>query len=159
MVIDSKERIRDKMNFATQGVMDNSNFSIAIAVGIFAVLTLFIQITEPQLKWDILTIWIARITLSVAYWVLILMGLVAHAHHRMYNAVLENYIRNDYVDYQEDLRNVAKKNRIISWTVNFLWLNKTSERINRDYSFVTISFFVISFFLFIGIARPWSWFT
>jgi hypothetical protein len=49
MVGDSPERIKEKIQFAIQGVMDSSNFAIAIAVGIFGVLTLFMQISDPEL--------------------------------------------------------------------------------------------------------------
>jgi hypothetical protein len=143
----------EKIQFAIQGVKDSSNFAIAIAVGIFGVLTLFMQIHEEGSSAS----WIARITLSVAYWILILMGLVAHASNRMYNAAIENYINNHYSDYKEDLRNAMKGNRIMSWTINLLWLNKTTERINTNYNILTISFLVISFFLYIGIATPWTW--
>ena len=44
MVDGSSERINEKIQFAMQGAMDNSNFAIAIAVGVFGVLTLFVQI-------------------------------------------------------------------------------------------------------------------
>ena len=102
---------------------------------------------------------IACITLSVAYWVLITMGLVAHAHHRMYNAVIENYIRSDYPDYKEDLQRAIKGNRIMSMAITRLWLDKTTERINIDYTIITVSFLVISVCLYAGVAAPWSWFS
>jgi hypothetical protein len=84
-MVSNSERVKEKIQFAIQGVMDSSNFAIAIAVGIFGVLTLFIQLHEIESSLDPLTSLIARITLSVAYWILILMGLVAHASNRMYN--------------------------------------------------------------------------
>lgn len=155
MVTDSSERVKEKIQFAIQGVMDSSNFAIAIAVGIFGVLTLFMQTSEANL--DAIASWTARIALSVAYWVLILMGLVSHASNRMYNAVIEKYIENHYSDYKEDLQRAMRGNRIMSWTINLLWLNKSSKRINRDYNFLTVSFLVISFFLYVGIAAPWTW--
>jgi hypothetical protein len=156
-MVESTERTYEKMQFAIQGITDNSRFAIAIAVGIFGVLTLFTQVPRTYSEQDEIFLFLARITLSVAYWVLILMGLVAHAHHRMYNALLENYIRRDYRVYEDDLKNIVKNNKFISFTVNFLWLNKTSEGINRDYNFITISFFIIAFMLFFFIAKPWAW--
>jgi tetrahydromethanopterin S-methyltransferase subunit E len=114
-MVSNSERVKEKIQFAIQGVMDSSNFAIAIAVGIFGVLTLFIQLHEIESSLDPLTSLIARITLSVAYWILILMGLVAHASNRMYNAAIENYIDNHYSDYKEDLQNAMKGNRIMSW--------------------------------------------
>jgi Ca2+/H+ antiporter len=155
VAVSSSEPIREKIQFAIQGVMDNSNFAIAIAVGIFGVLTLFVQIYEEELKLDDSAKLVARITLSVAYWVLIAMGLVAHAHHRMYNAVIENYIRGDYPEYKEDLRRATKGSRIMSLAISRLWLNKTTERINKDYNFITASFLTISFWLYVGIAYTW----
>lgn len=155
----NSERVKEKIQFAIQGVMDSSNFAIAIAVGIFGVLTLFIQIYDAESSMGQVASWMARITLSVAYWILILMGLVAHASNRMYNAAIENYIDNHYSDYKEDLQNAMKENRIMSWTINLLWFNKTTKRINRNYNFLTILFLVISVFLYFGIAAPWTWFS
>jgi hypothetical protein len=129
MVIDSKERIRDKMQFAIQGITDNSQIGIAIAVGIFGVLTLFVQINDKDTRSELDTnvYNLIRIALGITYWVLIAIGLGAHANHRMYSAILGNYIKNEYTDYQEDVRNVTKKNRFISWALKISWLNTTSS--------------------------------
>lgn len=48
MVDGSSERINEKIQLAMQGVMDNSNRAIAIAVRIFGVLTLLVQIAQPN---------------------------------------------------------------------------------------------------------------
>jgi hypothetical protein len=72
----------------------------------------------------------------------------------MYSAVLENYIKNEYTDYNKDLRNVTKKNRFISWGVKISWLNTTSETINKYYKISAIGFSVLAVFLFITIAIP-----
>jgi hypothetical protein len=156
MVIDSKERIRDKMQFAIQGITDNSQIGIAIAVGIFGVLTLFVQINDKDTRSELDTnvYNLIRIALGITYWVLIAIGLGAHANHRMYSAILENYIKNEYTDYQEDVRNVTKKNRFISWALKISWLNTTPETINKYYNFSAIGFSVLAVLLFISIAIP-----
>jgi hypothetical protein len=76
-----------------------------------------------------------------------------YAHHCMYNALLENYIKNEYTDYPEDLSDVIKKNKFISWTAKF-WLNKPSEAINKYCSVSAIGFSILAIFLFITIAIP-----
>ena len=156
MVVDSKERIRDKMHFAIQGITDNSQIGIAIAVGIFGVLTLFVQISDKDIRCQLDTnvYNVSRIALAITYWALIAIGLGAHANHRMYSAVLENYIKNEYTDYQEDIRNVTKKNKFISWALKISWLNTTSETINKYYSVSAIGFSILAIFLFITIAIP-----
>jgi hypothetical protein len=142
-------RIKEKMQLAQQGVMDNSNFAIAIAVGIFGVLTLFVQIAghKPLFPIDLI-IWI---TLTVSYWVLIVLGMVAHAHHRINVAIIETYIKGHYQQYKEDMKNATKGNWIMTLAIKRFWLDKPTEKVNKEYNFLTISFLVIAFFLYLGI--------
>jgi hypothetical protein len=123
-----------KIQLAMDGVMDNSKFAIAIAVGIFGILTLFVQIAIAQPEsFDPLTpknlvIWI---TLTVAYWVLIVMGLVSHAYHRMNTAMVEN-IKKSYQEYKEDMRNATKGNWIMTLAIKRFWLDKPTEKVNKE---------------------------
>ena len=141
-----------KSSLQCKVVMDNSNFAIAIAVGIFGVLTLFVQIAQPDSfnPYDAksLIIWI---TLTVAYWVLIVLGLVAHAHHRMNVAIIETYIKDHYREYKEDMKSATKGNWIMTFAIKRFWLDKSTEKVNKEYNFLTVSFLVITFFLYLGI--------
>jgi hypothetical protein len=152
---DSPPRINEKMQLAQQGVMDNSNFAIAIAVGIFGVLTLFVQISERE--WPFPTVWVVWITLTVAYWVLIVLGMVAHAHHRMNVAIIETYIKKHYSDYKEDMISATKGNWIMTLAIKDFWLDKPTEKVNKEYNMLTLSFFVIAFVLYVGIGIMVYW--
>lgn len=147
----SLPRINEKMQLAMQGVMDNSNFAIAIAVGIFGFLALFVQIAVAPKPLPFPTYWVIWITLTVAYWVLIVLGMVAHAHHRMNVAIIETYIKEHYGDYKEDMKSATKGNWIMTLAVKRFWLDKPTEKVNKEYNVLTVSFFVIAFFLYLGI--------
>jgi hypothetical protein len=85
------------------------------------------------------------------------MGLAAHAHHRMYSALLENYIKDHYQGYKDDLQRAIKGNWIMSLAVGNLWLNRRTETINKFYSYLAVSFLMIAILLYAGLASPWSW--
>jgi hypothetical protein len=142
MVDCSSERINEKMQFAMQGVMDNPNFAIAIAI---AVGTLFVQIAEHDSPYYAIS-WIIWITLTVAYWVLIVLGFVAHAHHRMNVAIIETYIKDHYLEYKEDMKSATKGNWIMTLAIKRFWLDKPTEKVNNEYNFLTVSFLLIFFF-------------
>jgi protein-S-isoprenylcysteine O-methyltransferase Ste14 len=85
-----KKEYHELINFATQGMGENAQFSIAIAVGVFGILAIFVTINphndiktqDPLLKNALWTKsgWIrtAGIVLSIAYWALILFGIQSY---------------------------------------------------------------------------------
>ena len=122
-------RINEKIQLAMLVVMDNSNFAIAIVVGLFGVLTLFVQISEPEHGSRPFPIsLVILITLTVAYWVLIVLGLVAHAYHRMNTAIIEPYIKEHYRDYKEDMKSATKGNWIMTLAIKALLARQTNRK-------------------------------
>jgi hypothetical protein len=79
-----KKIYHELINFATQGMSENAQFSIAIAVGVFGILAIFVTINDQgdETAQDLFlknalwtkSEWIrtAGIVLSIAYWALIL---------------------------------------------------------------------------------------
>ena len=91
-----KKEYREFINFAIQGMSENAQFSIAIAVGIFGILSIFVSLdiqnddktvqdsfwknalwTQPP--------WIQStgIVLSIAYWALVLFGMQSYVTRRL----------------------------------------------------------------------------
>lgn len=140
----SPPRMNEKIQLAMQGIMDNSNFVIAIAVGLFGVLTLFVQLAVPEHEPKSLpfsTSLLIWITLTVAYWALIVLGLVAHAYHRMNTAIIETYIKEHYRDYKEDMKSATKGNWIMTLVIKRFWLDKPTEKVNKGYNMLTLLFY------------------
>ena len=45
-----------------------------------------------------------QLVLTIAYWMLVILGLIARAHYRMNNAVIETYVKDHYTDYKDDMK-------------------------------------------------------
>jgi hypothetical protein len=58
---------------------------------------------------------------------------------------------------KEKIQFAIQANRFMSWAIGRLWLNKSTEQITREYNIITVSFLVIAFFLYFGIAGPLTW--
>jgi hypothetical protein len=82
-----KKEYHEFINFAIQGMSENAQFSLAIAVGIFGILAIFVTINPPNdiktqdpfLKNALWTqhpwVWSTGIVLSIAYCALVLFGI------------------------------------------------------------------------------------
>ena len=98
-----KKAYHELINFAIQGMGENAQFSIAIAVGIFGILAIFATINnrddeisqDPFLKNALWTksIWIriVGIVLSIAYWALVLFGMQSYVTRLLYEGIMGDY--------------------------------------------------------------------
>jgi hypothetical protein len=90
----NKKAYHESINFAMQGMGENAQFLVAIAVGIFGILAIFATIDDYDEKeaQDIfgktalwthpLSIQIIGIVLSIAYWALVLFGIQSYVSRR-----------------------------------------------------------------------------
>jgi hypothetical protein len=49
------------------------------------------------------------------------------------------------------MKSATKGNWIMTLAIKRFWLDKPTEKVNNEYNFLTISFLVIAFFLYLGI--------
>ena len=100
-----KKAYHEIINFAIQGMRENAQFAIAIAVGIFGILAIFVTLdthkcmtpqdifwknalwTQPQ--W----IWLTGIVLSIAYWALVLFGIQSYVGRRIFEGLMGDYLK------------------------------------------------------------------
>jgi len=54
---EERKRLTEKINFAIQGMSENAQFSIAIAVGVFGILVIFVTINDHKGESQTDSIW------------------------------------------------------------------------------------------------------
>ena len=137
-----KKAYHELINFATQGMGENAQFSTAIA-GIFGILPIFVTINDhsdetqdlflKKALWTKLE-WVrtAGIVLSIAYWALVLFGIQSYVTRRLYEGIIGDYqkkINEEWFD--NDIREIAKENKLADWIVKNIWL--INKKRNRRY--------------------------
>ena len=104
----NRRRNTEKINFATQGMSESTQFTIAVAVGIFGILALFLMINHHdkglELTWGN-SVWtkgwwgiVYGTTLSVAYWALVLFGFQSYLTRRLFEALIGYYQKSTHED-------------------------------------------------------------
>ena len=88
------------IQFAIQGVADMAQVTVAVAIGIFGILGIFVAITatgghiieDPY--WWTTDLWKLRevVTLSVAYLGPVTLGLVCYVYRRLFEAMIDEYL-------------------------------------------------------------------
>jgi hypothetical protein len=162
-----KGQYNEFINFAIQGMSENAQFSLAIAVGIFGILSIFVMINPNDDKeaedifgknaqWmQPLWIWSTGIVLSIAYWALVLFGIQTYVSRRLFEGVMGDYLKkmNDE-QYYNDISEISKENKLANLMFKIIW-SSNHERKDRYKGMyrVLVSYVGIVFFLwlFIGI--------
>jgi hypothetical protein len=130
-----KKEYHELINFAIQGMSENAQFSIAIAVGIFGILSIFVSLdihnddeavqdsfwknalwTQPP--------WIKStgIVLSIAYWALVLFGMQSYVTRRLFEGLTGDYLKKmNEEGYYNDIKEIAKENKLANWMFNVIW--------------------------------------
>jgi len=155
----------ERINFAQQGMAENAQFSIAIAIGIFGILAMFLMINHhvilnedenKDLKDDLEldfgnSFWtkgswtaVEGIVLSIAYWALVLFGFQSYIARRLFEGLMEYYVKN----INEDIAKIAAENKLANWMVKRIWGSGRYQRLVP----VTILYFAITFLLWFFVA-------
>ena len=146
-----KGQYYEPINFATQGMSDYAQFSVAIAVGIFGILAIFASINEYKNEdfWKN-ALWMKSQSikfiggvLSFAYWALVLFGMQTYVTRRLFEGVLGKYhkkINGEEEWLNGDIREIAKENKLANWIVKNIWLinKKGNRRYKGIYVFLII---------------------
>jgi hypothetical protein len=168
--MDNNDRERKKVNhelinFATQGMSENAQFSVAIAVGIFGILAIFATIdnyddkeaqdifSKTALWTHPLSIKIIGIVLSIAYWALVLFGIQSYVTRRLFEGTMGNYLKKMNEErYYNDIKEIAKENNLANWMVKTIWSSnhEKKDRYKGMYK-VLILYVGIAFFLWLFI--------
>jgi hypothetical protein len=160
-----KKAYHELINFATQGMSENAQFSIAIAVGIFGILAIFVSINDhgDETAQDLFlknalwtkSEWIrtAGIVLSIAYWALILFGIQSYVTRRLYEGIIGDYLKKLNEEwFDNDIREIAKENKLANWIVKNIWLiNKKGNRRYKGIYLFLILYLGIAFSLWLVI--------
>jgi hypothetical protein len=140
---EQKRKNSEKVNFAMQGMTDNAQVTIAVAVGIFGVLAIFVNITQSSV-WtkDLITLTAALIILSIAYWALVVLGLSCYIFRRLFEGLLGGYTKIWYPEYESEIREIAKRNKLTHLVLKALWPER--EEKFRGIWVLSIFYIVIS---------------
>src|SRR5215208_429948 len=130
MMVNPRRKYHELINSAIQGMGENAQFSVAIAVGVFGILAIFVSLdthknmtaedvfwknalwTQPQ--W----IWGTGIVLSIAYWTLVLFGIQTYVSRRLYEGIMGDYLKKMNEEwYYNDIKEIAKENKIANLIV------------------------------------------
>jgi hypothetical protein len=155
----------ESINFAMQGMGENSQFTVAIAIGVFGILSIFVSLdthknmtvedifwnnalwTQPQ--W----IWITAIILSIAYWALVLFGIQTYISRRLFEGVMGNYLKKMNEEwYYNDIKEIAKENKLANLIFRKIWSSNHEKRERYKGMNIVLSLYIsIAFFLWLFI--------
>ncbi|WP_337863402.1 hypothetical protein [Nitrososphaera sp.] len=142
------------LQIGLQGMTDNAQMAIAVAIGIFGVLAISVEL-DQLISYNAYFLLPAKVILSVAYFGLVLLGVVYMAHHRLFNMMIADYSKkkelqdNDKrLSYEAVIRSYSD-NPFSRMALKYLW---TPKEYNKKifYALVT-SFIVITFLMWIFI--------
>jgi hypothetical protein len=118
-----KGQYHEPINFATQGMSDYAQFSVAIAVGIFGILAIFASINQYNNEdfWKS-ALWMQKpsiiaigIVLSIAYWALVLFGIQSYVSRRLFEGVTGNYLKKSNQEwYFNGIKEIARENKLVN---------------------------------------------
>ena len=142
MMVNPRRKYHELINSAIQGMGENAQFSVAIAVGVFGILAIFVSLdthknmtaedvfwknalwTQPQ--W----IWGTGIVLSIAYWTLVLFGIQTYVSRRLYEGIMGDYLKKMNEEwYYNDIKEIAKENKIANLIVRLYGQVTMKEKI------------------------------
>jgi hypothetical protein len=161
----NKKAYHESINFAMQGMGENSQFTVAIAIGVFGILAIFVSLdshknmtaedsfwenalwTQPQ--WIKLT----GIVLSIAYWALVLFGIQTYVSRRLFEGVMGDYLKRMNEEwYYNDIKEIAKENKLANLIFKKIWSSNHEKRERyKGMNKVLILYTGIAFFLWLFI--------
>jgi hypothetical protein len=157
-----KKAYPEAINYSIQAMNESAQFSIAIAVGIFGILGIFVSLDTHEclrsgdddlLKKALWTqpIWIRAtgVVLSVAYWALVLFGIQSYLTRRLFEGIVGHYQKRMNEEwYYDDIRKVADEKKIVGWMVKSIWATnyEKKDRYKGLYP-VLVSYLGVAFFL------------
>jgi hypothetical protein len=162
---DNKKAYHESINFAMQGMGENSQFTVAIAIGVFGILAIFVSLdshknmTAGDSLWENalwtqpLWIWSAGIILSIAYWALVLFGIQTYVSRRLFEGIMGDYLKRMNEEwYYNDIKEIAKENKLANLIFKKIWSSnhERKERYKGMYN-VLILYLGIAFFLWLFI--------
>jgi hypothetical protein len=160
-----KKKYHELINSAIQGMGENAQFSVAIAVGVFGILAIFVSLDTHKnmaaegvfwknaLWMQPVSIVMIGIVLSIAYWALVLFGIQSYVSRRLFEGTMGNYLkRMNEERYYNDIKEIAKENKLANWMVRKIWSSnhERKDRYKGMYK-VLILYIGIAFFLWLFI--------
>lgn len=133
-----KNAYRELMNFAILGMSENAQFSVAIAVGIFGILAIFVSLDthknmdeffENALWTQSLRIRTVGVVLSIAYWALVLFGVQSYITRRLFEGIMGNNQKKMNEEwFYDDIKEIAKENKLANWMVKTMWSSNHEKK-------------------------------
>jgi hypothetical protein len=159
----NKKAYHESINFAMQGMGENSQFTVAIAIGVFGILAIFTTIDDYDDKeaqeifgktalWThLLSIQIIGIVLSIAYWALVLFGIQTYVSRRLFEGVMGDYLKRMNEEwYYNDIKEIAKENKLANLIFKKIWSSNHERRDRYKGMYkVLILYIGIAFFLWL----------
>ncbi len=118
---------------------ENAQFSLAIAVGIFGILAIFVSINQHDNEdfWKN-ALWMQKSSivaiggiLSAAYWALVLFGIQTYVSRRMFEGLMGDYLKKrNEEEYFNDIGEIAKEKKLTNWMFKVIW-SSNHERKDR----------------------------
>jgi hypothetical protein len=148
---EDQRRSGEKANLAIQAMADNAQVAVAVAIGIFGILAIFITINalDSPLTMDTNLLIAAVVILSIAYWGIVILGLTCYIFRRLFEGLMNEYTKTGYPEYENEIRQLARRNKLTNLLIKVLWPN-TASQIGLKYKGiwpVSIVYIIISFLL------------
>jgi hypothetical protein len=148
---EDQRRSGEKANLAIQAMADNAQVAVAVAIGIFGILAIFITINalDSPLTMDTNLLIAAVVILSIAYWGIVILGLACYIFRRLFEGLMNEYTKTGYPEYENEIRQLAKHNTLTRLLIKVLWPN-TASQVGVKYKGIwpiSILYLMISFLL------------
>jgi hypothetical protein len=152
------------INYSIRAMSENAQFSIAIAVGLSGVLTIFVildshnglksgdELTKKALWTQPVWIQPVAIVLSIAYWALVLFGIQSYLARRLFEGIVGRYRKKMNKErYYDDIRAIAKEKNCQLDGQDHRASNYEKKNRYKGSHTVLVSFLVVSFLLWLFI--------
>ena len=160
-----KMAYHESINFAMQGMGENSQFTVAIAIGVFGILAIFVSLdthkcmTTEDIFWKnaLLTqpqwIWLTDTVLSIAYWALVLFGIQSYVGRHIFEGLMGDYLRKkNEEEYFNDIGETAKENKLSNLIFKKIWSSNHEKKERYRGMNIVLSLYIgIAFFLWLFI--------
>ncbi|MGD1836764.1 MAG: hypothetical protein ACPKPY_01735 [Nitrososphaeraceae archaeon] len=136
----TEDELRNKHAESSRGFSEASNYSLTVAIGIFAILIIFLTIDQvsgkhiglldyEEMNYD----WrfYSKIILSISYFSIVLLGAVSFVASRIFSVMTDSYLLDIKSSYLNELKTVLNQYKLFR-ILNRIWFHDIINKADKD---------------------------